>query len=110
VPFDESHTTSYSPSRPTACLSHAVSEIQCDEKRCGVSRQKIDCHGKSLLGIEKNKFRSFIHSQSSAKTGNSVKIGQADVEIIGPREITENSLRKLLKKTAAEHIAKFGLL
>jgi len=45
VPFDRSHTTSYSPSKATICLSHAVSEIWGDEKNC------VDSDNKKLIAM-----------------------------------------------------------
>jgi len=59
------------------CLSHAISEILRDEKRCGFSQKKLVA-------------MSFIYGQSSTIPADFVKIGPVDVEIIALTEITKN--------------------
>jgi len=55
VPFDRSqHATSYSPFIATICLSHAVSEIWRDEKRCGLNKQKFIAMATSLERSQPN--------------------------------------------------------
>ena len=91
VPFDRSHTTSYSPSKATICLSHAVSEIWGDEKNCVDSdNKKLIAMTTSLEGSKKNNFRSFTYSQCSTNPATFVKISQVDVELIDLTEITTN--------------------
>ena len=77
VSFDRSHTTSYSTSVVTICLSHAVSEIWRDENNYVATANKNWLPWQSLWGGESEKnFRSFINSHSSTNPENLVKIGR----------------------------------
>jgi len=74
VPFDRSHTTSYSTFKVTICLSYAVSEIQLDEKGVNSVNKKW-LPWQYPLWDRKSNFRSFIYVQSSTIPANVVKIG-----------------------------------
>jgi len=64
VPFDRSHTTSYSTSKATTCLSRAVLEI-----------------GRDI-------------NTANTNPANSVKIGPVNVEIVGLTVIAKNIIKK----------------